>query len=502
MSGTSMSSPFAASVAILIRAAYQWLDVNEAEELLFEGADDIYNLNDRYRGQLGAGRINAYESLRLGQRPALIIEGIEIVFDENDNDRFDVDEVIEFVINISNNEGAIETEGLIVTLTTEDEMLNIQTDEVIYPDVEPGETIANEDEPFVIEVSGDAIPHTTWITVLVEADPGGIEIEQTFEIIVGHPDILIVDDDDGDDIEQYYLSDVEAMGQGWVRWNVATDYSPDLDVLTDYEMVVWVTGNADPPLDELDKVQIESAILEDANVLLIGNRIGNYRDNQEFLMEYFGAEHEEDSVRALSVNGIPGDRPIAEGTRLYLFGDDAADFGDVSPSTMVPVMGADSLLIYVTGGDTLGVAAVSYQSEWSDGKSIYFGFAFEGSSGRQTPRSAVLENIYEWFISEDNGDIAPLDISTVTSVYSLSPAFPNPFNSLVKLTYHIPCITNYNLSIIDLSGREITLLNSGISEAGEFTTLWNSTDTPSGIYFARLSVPGRAPIERRLVLIK
>ncbi len=59
ISGTSMATPIAASVAALIWAHNPALSASQVEQILFNSADDIDALNPSYAGLLGAGRVNA-----------------------------------------------------------------------------------------------------------------------------------------------------------------------------------------------------------------------------------------------------------------------------------------------------------------------------------------------------------------------------------------------------------------------------------------------------------
>jgi len=500
MSGTSMSSPFAASVAILIRAAFPRLNVDEATQMLLDGADDIDDVNRNYRGLLGAGRVNAYQSLMLGQRPVIFIEAIEVTSDDNNNHRMDPNETVHLTVELSNSEDGVATESVEIMLFCADDKINILTDMVDFPNIEPGERMTNRDDPFIVEISPDAIPHTTWMTVTAFIEPGGIELEKEFEMVVGHPDILIVDDDDGDIIELFYTYDIEEMGQGWVRWDVAENLAPEVDVLLDHDMVIWVTGNSNPPLDNFDLWQLESALEEGANVLLIGHRIGDYEMNRQVLSNYFGVQHEADSVQAISVRGFSGDRPLSDNVSLYLFGD-AAEYGNQSPSSMSPVRGADNLLMYYSGNQATGLAAVYRVNGRTDSRTIHFGFAFEGTSGPRTPRSEILRQLHSWFTA-DEVHTSPLQAVETVVEFALNPAFPNPFNSFVNLEYSLPSRMSYSLRIIDAAGREVDEVGTGYGMSGIHTISWNAAGIPSGVYFARLSTHGRASVERRLVLVK
>ena len=62
--GTSMASPVAAAVAALIWSAHPNLSANEVKERLYMGADDIEEKNEKYRGMLGHGRVNAFKSVQ------------------------------------------------------------------------------------------------------------------------------------------------------------------------------------------------------------------------------------------------------------------------------------------------------------------------------------------------------------------------------------------------------------------------------------------------------
>lgn len=75
---------------------------------------------------------------------------------------------------------------------------------------------------------------------------------------------------------------------------------------------------------------------------------------------------------------------------------------------------------------------------------------------------------------------------TVISVY------PNPFNSLTRITFEITRDQPLELSILNVLGQPVTVLYSGDLTAGRHQIAWDgrvhSQNLPSGIYFIRLAV--------------
>lgn len=71
VSGTSMATPLAASVAALIWSQNPTWSASQVEQRLYDTADDIYteSCNSSYIGMLGAGRVNAFRAVETGTAP-------------------------------------------------------------------------------------------------------------------------------------------------------------------------------------------------------------------------------------------------------------------------------------------------------------------------------------------------------------------------------------------------------------------------------------------------
>lgn len=494
LSGTSMACPYVAGEAILIRSAFPNMSADEVRTIIEEGADNIDENNPNYRGRLGSGRINAFQSLQMGNRPILTIEELRIVSEDDNNGRIDPGETASIAVTISNGQNSVPTEGLHLYLASEDAAVTVNVDSVGLVDLGPGESVTSFDEPFSVTVNDDPA-HTSHLTVTLTAEPGGLELSKTFEVVIGHPNVIIVDDDEGSDTELDYFDIIESAGHGWQRWDVATQFSPDAATLQTFNLVIWATGAANPPLDELDRWQIESTLQEGGNIMLVGPRIGDDEANRDMLRNFFGARHESDSVRAYTVEGIAGNRPIPRNFQMPLPGGDAR----MSPSTMTPVMGADSLVNYHLG-DILGVGGVYRYNRNTEAKTVYLGFAFEKGSDSRTPRSDYLARIYEWFMADPNA--TPFDEKPVARLLALEPAYPNPLNGMVNFKYAVPAGSEFRLYLSDPSGRELGAISSGVGRGTPQIASFDASAFGAGVYFARLAIPGESAKVQRFVLIK
>jgi len=65
ISGTSMACPMVSGLASLVLSINPNLSPDVVEQILESGCDDIYSVNPDYIGMLGAGRINAFNSVKL-----------------------------------------------------------------------------------------------------------------------------------------------------------------------------------------------------------------------------------------------------------------------------------------------------------------------------------------------------------------------------------------------------------------------------------------------------
>jgi hypothetical protein len=320
-------------------------------------------------------------------------------------------------------------------------------------------------------------------------------------MLIGHPNVLIVDDDGGLQYETHIQKSVEAMRQGWLNWDVSLGVPPEPDTMLDFRMVIWMTGDGSPPLDDQERWAIGQVVARGGNILLSGRNIGDDNTNVHFLMTSFGTAHLLDSTDALTVVSVGGrNRPLEAGLDMHLTGLGGSGDGNISPSTVRPYFPADTLAYYRNeAGRFAGVAGTYREDRENYAKSAFLAFTFEGVSDEGTHREVVLEQLLSWFAPDL---AAPLERKVTPFEFGLSPVYPNPFNGMANLHYRLGSADPFRLSIVDISGREISLLANGNGVKGDFSTIWNASAVPSGTYFLRLEAIGAGVAQQRLVLVK
>ena len=70
--------------------------------------------------------------------------------------------------------------------------------------------------------------------------------------------------------------------------------------------------------------------------------------------------------------------------------------------------------------------------------------------------------------------------------FSLSAAYPNPFNPATTLSFALPTEAEVSLSIYNLQGREVISLVEGNMDAGYHSVVWNADNNASGMYFVQM----------------
>jgi hypothetical protein len=105
----------------------------------------------------------------------------------------------------------------------------------------------------------------------------------------------------------------------------------------------------------------------------------------------------------------------------------------------------------------------------------------------------------------DANAFVALEVTVQTLVpdeYSLSQNFPNPFNSITRLSFGLPEDTEVSISVFDVSGRLVTTLVNGDLKAGTHIVSWNAQSNAAGLYLVRMETMNGFNAVKKVALLK
>ena len=101
------------------------------------------------------------------------------------------------------------------------------------------------------------------------------------------------------------------------------------------------------------------------------------------------------------------------------------------------------------------------------------------------------QKIYDWI---NEGAIGPnMSINHKDLNNQIIFTYPNPFNSMITITFFLRNNTNVNIIIYDMMGRVVNNLFSGERKTGEQLIQWNGKDTKgnpvsTGVYLCKIKL--------------
>jgi hypothetical protein len=87
------------------------------------------------------------------------------------------------------------------------------------------------------------------------------------------------------------------------------------------------------------------------------------------------------------------------------------------------------------------------------------------------------------------------------AAFTLSPAFPNPFNAATEIKFELPQTEKVSLIVYNLTGQAVATLVDHVLQAGRHARVFDGTNLSSGLYFYRLQVADQSRTGK-LVLLK
>ena len=85
--------------------------------------------------------------------------------------------------------------------------------------------------------------------------------------------------------------------------------------------------------------------------------------------------------------------------------------------------------------------------------------------------------------------------------FSISNAYPNPFNPSTNFDISIPETKYLEVNVFDLNGSKVENIFKGIANSGKHNFTWNAQDMNSGVYFIRAEFSNQIQT-KKLMLVK
>lgn len=347
--------------------------------------------------------------------------------------------------------------------------------------------------PVQVSVAGNSHDHWGVIHLSISADQLEFPFETSLEFTIGIPKLNVLTRDMSSDVDKYVTGTLREMDRIYEHKRVAPGSTLDLSLLPDTGMVIWLSGNlVNSGLTAEDQTVLENFVTGGGRLVMSGKRILGGLEGRDFAREFLGVD--DNGVSRIRMTTTIAS-PFPPDESYLLTGSGGAANQD--SMTILQLVGeADAVLRYgPAGANYAGIVGPVSQ------RTLVLGFGMEAVADNtpigNRPRSEFLAHILEWAGQPmstpefDSPALAPND-------FALKAAYPNPFNSSVRIEFTIGSAREASLLIYDVLGREVhrTMLTSLIGSYDWTPTL------ASGVYFAVLHSAQQITPPQKLLLMR
>jgi hypothetical protein len=405
--------------------------------------------------------------------------------DGNDDGRPEPGETIDMFVSLSVPGNRMSANECLVSLFCNDDELEFTNSEFNPGEIRNGEQITNEDNPFSFSVPNDMVAHPVNFVITVEAQPGDWAAEYEFELMIGWPDILLIDVTEDAEAAEAMMGVFGDHDLPWVDYLdlIEEIMIPD-GLLSHYDAVLWHTFNSEESMYfEFEELALADYLDNGGTVIISSPYTVLHYGNIEFFSEYMGAGLENPDLSSRYVYSYEGSGDF-EGANLFLGGGDGAGFAAATPGLSVEGSG-EAVLYYPNGDQVAGIAGI--QNVTDDFRTLLLSFPIEsiGGAASTDERYEFVGRIWNWINGEN--DVFKEDDLKVYD-FNLDVAYPNPFNSTSVIPFSLTQSDNISLKLFNVAGREIGQIASGNFKAGAHKVTLDASKfgLTTGVYYLQL----------------
>jgi hypothetical protein len=118
-----------------------------------------------------------------------------------------------------------------------------------------------------------------------------------------------------------------------------------------------------------------------------------------------------------------------------------------------------------------------------------------------------IETLYDYGTADTSNnfritiDLSARQIgSAIPEEFYLRQNYPNPFNPLTMIEYGLPHSAHVELTVFDVLGREVTVLQSGVQQPGVYRAALDAAQWSSGVYYCRLKAGEFERVQKMLLM--
>lgn len=191
-------------------------------------------------------------------------------------------------------------------------------------------------------------------------------------------------------------------------------------------------------------------------------------------------------IRLVSPDGVSrlifsGQQLLGAGGNVVTIFDDQADSVQSGNMSFCPMVRPVNALNPMAPYSSRGWWKITVQDVAADGRTGY---------------------AYAWGVQINNQVL--VDVSAEPPIpgrIDLAQNYPNPFNPTTVIGYRVPAVSDVNLVVYDLLGREVKTLVNERKMPGSYEVTFDASDLASGVYFYRLTA-GNSVQTRKMALVR
>jgi hypothetical protein len=361
------------------------------------------------------------------------------------------------------------------------------------------------DEYYNVEISLEEPydPVTYLDSVYIPAE--GLELD----LDIRPSNVLIVYDNDvTESMKEKYETKFNSLKIGHANWDISSKgISPSASTVSLYSeplTIFWVAGGDTTSNLESDEINFLTSHLDAGNrLVLTGSNISEYIDSTSSLLPDYAGVKFKGNNSSFKINGITGDR-IGDGISANLLGS-GKDVVEFSTSQMGEVN--QTLYFGTSIADSGNIAGVRSQNSEQGWKFVFFTESIDKILDTNLD-TLIYRSIEYCLDSNFVNSVRIKNEDILANRYSISQNYPNPFNPSTTIKFALPVNAEVKLTIFNILGEQVEVLQSGLMNAGSYELQWNAVGSSmsSGIYFYHIEVNGvngsRFAQTKKMILLK